>query len=108
VNEQRDNSGRLSIELHPQASEERFAAFASALAELSGSPPVEKLANTEQKYWDFRLDDATLVLHMDTFAGISIHTEDGSRDDLLRNTAQDLLKRVSGEGPAPDRPAGGE
>ena len=94
MEEHRDNSGRLSIQLDPKASTGRFAAFSAALEKLSGAAPAEKLDGLDQRFWDFRMGELTVVLHMDTFAGISVHAKDGTCDDRLRDTAQGISETL--------------
>ena len=52
---------------------------------------IEKVDGIDQRYWDFELDRAIIVLHSDPYAGISIHIENGTKDSLLRKVASTLL-----------------
>ncbi|MBX7102430.1 MAG: hypothetical protein K1X57_00010 [Gemmataceae bacterium] len=56
---------------------------------------LQRLDGIDQRYWDFEVDGATVVLHSDVFAGISLHIEDGSRDDLLRRVAASITGPAS-------------
>jgi hypothetical protein len=59
---------------------------------------VQRLDGLDQSYWHYEVDDATVVLHWDTFAGISLHVEDDSGDDLLKCVAD----RISKPGASPN------
>jgi hypothetical protein len=64
-----------------------FEVYASRLEGRCGGRRVQRLDGLDQSYWDYDIEGTTLVLHTDVFAGISLHIEDGSRDDLLRRVA---------------------
>lgn len=96
MKEYRDSSGRLSIELSGNCGE--FDSFAKRMISRFGDP-IERLDGLDQRYWDFRVDGVTLVIHADTFAGVSIYVEDGTRDEMLRSIAETLMaKRQDSDG----------
>lgn len=80
-----DASGRLSIELGDDGP--AFRLCAAGLEEGCKARCVQRLDGLDQRCWDYDVDGATIVLQSDVFAGISIHVEDGSREDLLRRVA---------------------
>ena len=87
--EWKDFSGRLTVWLSDDAND--FDAFAHKMTSRFGAP-TERLDGLDQRYWDFSLNHASLVLNGDTMVGLSIHVDDGSQDDLLRSIAGSLLK----------------
>ena len=91
-NERKDHSGRLTARLSDDADD--FDAFAHQMTLRFGAP-TERLDGLDQRYWDFSVNRGAIVLHGDTIAGVSIHVEDGSQDDLLRSIAGSLLKAKS-------------
>jgi len=91
MREYRDASKRLSIHLSDGC--EDFAVFSQRL-ETRWGPPREKVDHLEQHYWDFDVEGTTVVLHSDTFSGVSIHVNDGSSDELLRLVAKELTEQA--------------
>ncbi len=87
-----DSSKRLSIELASSSSDDLFHHFASCLSKLFGAQISNQFDGVDQRYWDFKILETTVVLHSDTFIGISIHVEDGTNEDLLRKIAKEILK----------------
>jgi hypothetical protein len=90
MREHHDASGRLSIELGDDGP--MFGVYASRLEEICKGKRVERLDGLDQSYWDYNVEGTTIVLHSDVFAGISLHVEDGSRDDLLRRVAAQITE----------------
>jgi len=88
MEEYRDKSGRLSIELSDD--DRQFGMFAKRLEKFGGRPK-EKLDGLDQRYWDFEVNGVIVVLHSDPMVGVSIHVEDGSHDGLLRSVAAACL-----------------
>ena len=95
MKEYKDASNRLSIELSDLNSDILFRKFADRLATKFDAKISEKLDGPDQRYWDFDVNGTIVVLHSDAMAGISIHVEDGSNDNLLRKIAENLLKLKS-------------
>jgi len=87
MGEYRDSANRLSFTLSERSDD--FRAFADRMTALHGEA-IQKLSGLDQAYWDFEVNGATVVLHADVFAGVSIHVEDGSREGLLREIAREL------------------
>lgn len=85
MKEFRDASGRLSIDLAGYGQE--FRMYASRLENRCGGKLVQQLSGLDQSYWDYDVGGTTVVLSWDTFAGISVYTEDGSQDELLKRIA---------------------
>jgi hypothetical protein len=85
VKEFRDASGRLTLDLGVDGP--MFQVYASRLVDRCGAARVKQLDGLDQRWWDFRIEGATVTLHSDPFAGILLNIEDGSRDDLLRRVA---------------------
>lgn len=88
MKEYHDASGRLSITLADNDRE--FSVFASRLENRSKAKCIHKLDGLDQRYWDFDVGGTTVVLHSDVFAGVSVHVEDGTNDDLLRRIAASI------------------
>jgi hypothetical protein len=80
-----------------------FGVYASRLEEICEGKRIERLDGLDQSYWDYNIEGTTIVLHSDVFAGISLHVEDGSRDDLLRRVAAQITEPATSPngGPAP-------
>lgn len=93
MREYHDASGRLSITLADDDRE--FSVFASRLEDRSKAKCVHKLDGLDQRYWDFDVGGTTVVLHSDVFAGVSVHVEDGTNDDLLRRIAAIIIDAQS-------------
>jgi hypothetical protein len=89
MKEWKDFSGRLSVWLSDDCND--FGAFARLMTSRFGQP-AKRLDGLDQHYWDFTVAGVTVVLHSDTFAGVSIHVEDGTRDDQLRSISESLMK----------------
>jgi len=89
MKEYRDASSRLVFSLSSQ--EKDFARFAKRMISLHGNP-IRKLNDSlgDQRYWDFNAAGATIVLHSDVMAGVSILVEDGAHESLLRCIVQEL------------------
>jgi hypothetical protein len=87
MNEYCDASGRLTIHLDDTPA--HFEVYASRLQRRCGKL-LRRLDALDQGYWDFEVDGITIVLHWDTFAGVSLHVGDGSHDALLRATAASI------------------
>ena len=86
--ERRDFSGRLYIEIDSDC--RNFGQYTSRMESEANAKLIQKLNGLEQQYWDYQIDGTTIVLHADTFAGVSIHIEDNSNDTLLRSVAQKI------------------
>lgn len=92
MKEYRGASNRLSIDLSDLDSDILFRKFADRLTTEFDAKITDKLDGLDQRYWDFDVGGTILVLHSDAMAGISIHVEDGSDDNLLRKIAETLMK----------------
>jgi hypothetical protein len=90
MREYRDASGRLSFDL--AHSDDEFDTFAQRMIQLNGKP-VKKLCDAmgDDQYWDFKAGSTIVVLHSNRMAGVSIHVEDGTHEDLLR----DIVKKLT-------------
>ena len=85
MKEYRDTSGRLRIDVADDAL--MFQVLASRIEARCGGKRVHRLGGLDQSYWDYDVEGTLVVLHSDVFAGVSLHVEDGSQDDLLRRVA---------------------
>jgi hypothetical protein len=83
-------SGQLCIQLSNDASD--FSIFAKRLTTLCDARVVEQLDGHEARYWDFEIENSIVVLHAETFAGVSIHSEQSGGDFLVRRLAERLLE----------------
>ncbi len=90
MKEQRDARGRLTIDLSDEGS--TFEVYASRLEAHCGARQVRRLDSPDQRYWDYDIENTTVVLHFDEFAGITLHVENGSCDSLLRRIAKNIGK----------------
>lgn len=99
VKEHRDASGRLNIAL--TADDRMFSTYASRLDRVAGVTRLRQLDGLDQRYWDYDVGGTTVVLHADVFAGISLHIEDGSREDLLRKIATEITEPAAALGSRP-------
>ena len=88
IREHRDASGRLTIDIGESYLE--FEMFASQLNQQFGKP-VRKVGGAEQCYWDYGAAGVPLVLHCDNLAGVSVHIDDGSSEEVLRRIALELV-----------------
>ena len=96
MKEFRDASGRLSI--HLDDDDRRFLLYASRIEDKIKARLIRKQEGLDQRYCDFDVGGVTVVLHADVFAGVSIHVEDGSHDELLRDMA-DMVSKEQRESP---------
>ncbi|MFC1524172.1 DUF3630 family protein [Thermodesulfobacteriota bacterium] len=94
MKESRDASNRLSIELAESDSNILFKKFAKRLVSEFNAEIVEKLDGLDQRYWDFGVSGTIVVLHSDNYMGISVHVENGTNDNLLRQIATDLINNL--------------
>jgi hypothetical protein len=87
----RDASNRLYFVLSHEEAD--FGVFAKRMISLHGKP-IQRLDDPlgDQRYWDFGVGGTTVVLHSDVMAGVSIHVEDGTHEELLREIVQELTK----------------
>ena len=83
--EYHDSSNRLTIHLSDDGWD--FHKFAGRMTSLFGSP-CELIDGLDGRYWDYRVNDALVVLHAEVFVGVSIHVETGDHDALLRTIAK--------------------
>jgi hypothetical protein len=90
MKEHRDASGRLTISLGDDGP--MFGLYAARLEANCKGRRVHQLDGSDRRYWDYDVEGTTTVLHSDVFAGISLHVEDGSRDDLLRRVAAQITE----------------
>lgn len=93
MNEHFDESGRLSIELASLDSDDLFQCFANRIVKEFDATIINKLNGLDQKYWDFNISSTTIVLHSDTFMGISIYVENGSSETLLRKIVEKIKNK---------------
>ena len=89
MKEWKDHSGRLTVWLSDDGDD--FGLFARQIISRFGQP-TERLDGLDQRYWDFAVAGATVVLHSDAMAGVSIHVEDGTHDNDLRAIGDWLMK----------------
>ena len=68
--------------------------FAWLLGNLSGEAPVASGEDSEGCHRSFRVRHAVVVLQMDRHSGITVCTEDGTEEELLRDVAEHLLRRA--------------
>jgi len=99
-----DASGRLSIEVGEDGP--LFRVYASRTEALCKGRRIRQLDGLDQRYWDYEIDGTTVVLHSDVFAGILLHVEDGSRDDLLRSVAAKITEPSASPNGGPATPVG--
>jgi hypothetical protein len=85
MREHHDASGRLTIALDDD--DRKFSTYVPRLEQLTGVALLRRLDTPDQRYWEYRVNGTTVVIHADVFAGVSVHIEDGTRDDLLRSIA---------------------
>jgi hypothetical protein len=78
-----------------------FRLYASRLEQLCKAKRIEQLDGLDQRYWDYDVDGSRVVLHSDPMAGISLHVEDGSRDDLLRGIVARITEPDAARNAAP-------
>jgi hypothetical protein len=104
MREHHDASGRLSIDLGD--ARPMFQVYASRLEEMCNGKRIQRLDGLDQRYWDYDVEGTTIVLHSDAFAGISLHVEDGSRDDLLRRVAAQIAEPCAAPNGGPATPLG--
>jgi hypothetical protein len=90
MKEHRDASDRLSIDLGGDQS--MFRVYTYRLEDCCGAKQVQQLDGLDQSYWHYDFEGTTIVLHWDAFAGICLHIDDGSRDDLLRRVAATITE----------------
>ena len=69
-----------------------FQVYGARLEEMCKGKRIQRLDGLDQSYWDYDIEGTRIVLHSDVFAGISLHVEDGSRDDLLRRVAAQITE----------------
>jgi hypothetical protein len=86
--EHRDASGRLTFILHDD--DRHFESYMSRLEQRCKAKIVEKLEDIDQRWWDYDIESVIVVLHSDPMAGISIHVEEGSHDEMLRSIAEQI------------------
>lgn len=91
MKEYRDYSGRLIIELTKIYKYSEFLNYSENLLKLLSAELKKKLEGLDQNYYEYQVGDKVLVLHSDTFMGISIHFEEGSDDNELRSIGQRLI-----------------
>jgi len=91
MKEYRDKSNRLIIELSAKDSIETFLEISNKLKILWNAQVINKIESPDQRYWDFKIYDSVLVLHSDTFCGISIHFEERDKESLLRSIAEKIM-----------------
>jgi hypothetical protein len=90
MKEYKDASGRLTIDLTDN--DQQFNMFVPRLKKNCKARLIQNLDGLEQRYWDFEIDGVTVVLHSDPMMGVSIHVEDGSKEDFLRFVATKCLE----------------
>ncbi len=90
MKEFKDASNRLSIELSDSSSEIQFRKYANRLTTKLDAIITNQLDSLDQRYWNFDVSGTRIVLHSDTFMGISIYVEDGTDDNSLRKIASAL------------------
>jgi hypothetical protein len=73
-----------------------LSVYGSRLEERSKAKCLRKLDGLDQSYWDYDVDGTTVVLHRDVLAGVSLHVEDGSKDELLRRIAATITDQQFG------------
>jgi hypothetical protein len=91
--ERRNASGRLSIHLSDDGS--TFDIYASRLKAYCGAQLVEQLDGLDQRYWDFKVAGAIMVLHVDHFMGVWLQAGEDLHDDDLRHVASQILRSDS-------------
>jgi hypothetical protein len=99
MREFRDASRRLSFDLADDGP--MFPVYASRLEKICNARRIKQLNGLDQRWWDYDVDGTTVVLHSDAMAGISLHVEDGTRDDLLRR----IVAQITEDAPPNGGPA---
>ena len=92
MREYKDSSGRLTFEVSKSDSWFLFRKYAKRLEKQYNAKIIEKLDGFDQKYWNFEIKSTVVVLHSDSMVGISIHIEDGSNEELLREIVESIQK----------------
>lgn len=86
MKEYRDACGRLTVHLSDDVAD--LMSFMTRLRDRYPAAPTKELSGLDQTYCDSEVDGVVIVLHSDTLAGISLHVEDGTQEDLLRSVAE--------------------
>ena len=88
--EYKDASGRLSFDLSQKDSWLLFRKYSKLIEKKFNGKLINKIKDVDQNWCDYDIDGTIVVLHSDAMAGISLHVEDGSNDDLLKTIAETL------------------
>ena len=67
-----ENEGRLEAKLSESSDVKLFVAFANAIANEFDISWIRKLKGLDQRYWDFKLNNCDLTLHLEHYLGISL------------------------------------
>ncbi|MCP4543097.1 MAG: DUF3630 family protein [Chloroflexi bacterium] len=65
-------SGRTEARLSEVSSWKLFDSIAQTIVQQFGGHWIEKLDGLDQRYWDLKIDDVVLTLHLEHYLGISL------------------------------------
>jgi hypothetical protein len=87
--------GRLEIQISGTSDWDLFDHVSDALCDQFDGEWTSKLENEDQRYWDLRVGDATVTLHLDPFGGIVLFPADESAasSDLV-HAAREFLSQL--------------
>ena len=63
---------RVEVHLSEESSWKLFDSIAAAIVHQFGGRWVQQLDGLDQRYWDLKLNDVLLTLHLEHYTGISL------------------------------------
>ena len=87
----RQDSDRLELRIFDDSNWPLFKEIAGALEREFSGKWVEKIDGPDQSYWDLRIGNAVLTLHLEHYLGILLFS---SADTPNKATANSLLMRI--------------
>ncbi len=79
-------SGRLEARLSDVSSRRLFDSIAQAIVQHFGGCWIEQLNGFDQRYWDLKINDVVLTLHLEHYMGISLFPAQDAGDLVVANS----------------------
>lgn len=82
----------FSIQLSEHSDYERFNRIEHLISSKYEIEWLDKLTGIDQRYWDFKIANETITLHLEHFCGISLYT---ANETLNHERACEITKEIA-------------
>lgn len=76
--------GYLELEISTKANWRKFNQIAKSICTEFHGSIIEKLDGIDERYWDIKISDVVVTLHLQHYFGIMVYANDDNGDKTIR------------------------